>query len=266
VKEASLNGLFPVQSAAQESVQALWRSPHVIVRFARLIITLVMLPWRVKLRQVVEDALRVRRNGQRRLLGGVKRQLRRSPEGGAHQGHGPEHIRADERAIGRDRRAEVMPDDSGHGTIAERRDQTQRVPDEVGQAKGSKVAVVSVIPSRRAPVAALIRGDDVISRRRKRAHDSPPRVCEFRKAMEKRDEGPPVGLESSLEHVDRESVNVVDHAGADAGWQRGIAVGRKAAGAHTNDGRAFRDHGTANRRGRGCQTSLPADQMERARP
>src|ERR1700722_1317581 len=57
--------------------------------------------------------------------------------------------------------------------------------------------------------------------------------------------------------MDRETVNVIDHAGADAGGQRGLAVGRKAAGAYANDGRAFRDRGTANRRGRGCQTSLP---------
>src|SRR3984885_6758103 len=45
---------------AQECVDALRSSPHVIVGFARLVITLVMLPWRVKPRQVLENALRVR--------------------------------------------------------------------------------------------------------------------------------------------------------------------------------------------------------------
>jgi hypothetical protein len=204
---------------------ALRRSPHVVVGFARLVITLVMLAWRVEPCQVLENACRVRRSGRRGLVGPVKRQVRRAPEGSAHQGHGPEHIRADERAIGRDRRAEVMPDHSSHGTIAKRQDQTQRVPDEVGQAKGSAVAAIRVIPSSRAPVAALIRGDHVISRRRERAHDLPPRICELRKAMEKQDEGASLGLESCLERVDRETVNVVDHAGTDAGWQRGVAVG-----------------------------------------
>ena len=38
--------------------------------------------------------------------------------------------------------------------------------------------------------------------------------------MEKQDEGPPAGLEPRLEHMDREAIDVVDNAGADAGWQR----------------------------------------------
>src|SRR6202035_1323272 len=112
-----------------------------------------------------------------------------------------------------------MPDHSGYGTIAKRRHQTQRVPDKVRQAKRIKVAVVCAIPSRRAPVAALIRGDHVISRRGKGTHDLPPGIGEFRKTMEKQDEGPPVGLESCLEHMDREAVDVLDNAGADAGWK-----------------------------------------------
>jgi hypothetical protein len=71
--------------------------------------------------------------------------------------------------------------------------------------------------------------------------------------MEKQDEGPPVGLEASLEHMDRETVDVLDNAGADAGWQRGLAVGRKVARRPANDDRILRDHRTANRSGRGCQ-------------
>src|SRR3984885_7164551 len=160
----------------QESVYSLRSSPHIIIRFARFVLTLVMLPWRVKPRQALENALRVRRNGRRRLLGSVERQLRRAPEGGAHQRHGPEHVGADERAIGRDRRPEVMPDHSGYGTIAKRRDQTQRVPDKVGEAKGIKVAVIRVVPPDGTSVATLIGSDHVISRCRKREHDFPPRV------------------------------------------------------------------------------------------
>ena len=38
--------------------------------------------------------------------------------------------------------------------------------------------------------------------------------------MEKQDEGPPVRLEARLEHMDRETVDVLDDAGTDAGWQR----------------------------------------------
>ena len=38
--------------------------------------------------------------------------------------------------------------------------------------------------------------------------------------MEKQDEGPPDGLEARLEHMDRETVDVIDDARTDAGWQR----------------------------------------------
>src|SRR3984957_4417490 len=41
---------------AQKRVDALRSSPHIIVRFARLVIALVMLPWRVKPRHVLENA------------------------------------------------------------------------------------------------------------------------------------------------------------------------------------------------------------------
>src|ERR1700722_10010975 len=149
-----------------------------------------------------------------------------------------------------------MSDPGGHGTIAKRRAQTQRVPDKVRQAKGRKVSVVRAIPSRRAPVAALIGGDHVIARRRERAHDFPPAVSEFRKSMEQQDEGPPLHLESRLKYVDRETVDVMDSAGADADWQRGIAVRRKAVPVQANDVFAVGDRGTVNRLGRGSQSTL----------
>src|ERR1700733_1528027 len=106
----------------------------------------------------------------------MKRQFRRAPKGSAHQRHGPEYVRADQRAISRYRRPEVMPDHSGYGTIAKGRDQTQRVPDKVGEAKGIKVAVIRVVPPDGTSVATLIGSDHVISRCREREHDFPPRV------------------------------------------------------------------------------------------
>ena len=45
--------------------------------------------------------------------------------------------------------------------------------------------------------------------------------------MEKQDAGPSLRLESCLQHMDRETVDVIDNAGTDAGRQRGIAVGWK---------------------------------------
>ena len=60
--------------------------------------------------------------------------------------------------------------------------------------------------------------------------------------------------------MDREIVDVIDNAGTDAGWQRGIAVGWKVADIQADAGRADRALGereTANRCGRGCQATLP---------
>jgi hypothetical protein len=52
----------------------------------------------------------------------------------------------------------------------------------------------------------------MISRRGDGAHDFPPGIGKFRKTMEQQDEGAPAGLESGLEHVDRETVDVADDA------------------------------------------------------
>jgi hypothetical protein len=117
--------LFPISTlvmiiGTQESVEALWSSPHVIVRFVRSVILLVMLPWRIKPRQVLENAGGARRHGRRKLLGRIKRQLRWACEWSTHQYYGPEHIGPDDCAIGRYRRTEVMPDHSGHGAVAKR--------------------------------------------------------------------------------------------------------------------------------------------------
>jgi len=78
--------------------------------------------------------------------------------------------------------------------------------------------------------------------------------------MEKQDAGPLLRLESCLWHMDREIVDVIDNAGTDADWQRGIAVGWKVADIQADAGRADRALGereTANRCGRGCQATLP---------
>src|SRR3984957_18823795 len=107
-------------------------------------------------RQVLENAWGARRHGRRKLLGRIKRQLRWACEWSTHQYYGPEHVGPDDCAIGRYRRTEVMPDHSGHGAVAKRRDQTQRVPDKVRQANLIKVAVIRVIPPHSASIAALI--------------------------------------------------------------------------------------------------------------
>jgi hypothetical protein len=56
--------------------------------------------------------------------------------------------------------------------------------------------------------------------------------------------------------MDRETIDVIDDTGTDAGWQRGIALGRKAAYIQANDGGALGGLGTANGLRGGCQSSL----------
>ena len=90
--------LFPLSTivmiiGTQECVEAPWSSPHVIVRFARSVMLLVMLPWRIKPRQVLENAGGSRRHGRRKLLGRIKRQLRWACEWSTHQYYGPERHR-----------------------------------------------------------------------------------------------------------------------------------------------------------------------------
>ena len=130
-----------------------------------------------------------------------------------------EHIGPDHCAIRRDYGTEIMPDHSRHGAVAKRRDQAQRVPDKVREAKRVKVPIVRIIPPGSAPVATLIGSDHVISRGCKWKHDFAPAVREFRKAMEKQDAGPTLCLKPGLQNMHRETVDVVDNARTDAGRQ-----------------------------------------------
>ena len=75
--------------------------------------------------------------------------------------------------------------------------------------------------------------------------------------MEQQDAGPPLRLESCLQHMDRETIDVIDHAGTDARWQRGIGVGRKVAYIQAKDGGALGDLGTVNCLWSGCQSKFP---------
>ena len=62
--------------------------------------------------------------------------------------------------------------------------------------------------------------------------------------MEEQDAGPSLRLESRLQHMDRETIDVFDDTGTDAGWQHGIAVAWKVAYIQANDGGALGELGT----------------------
>ena len=100
--------------------------PHLLVRAALGIVPLVVLarPLQRRQRGMHVDARRARR----RLLG----QRGRAGEGRAHQRHAAEHVRPHQRAPGRDRRAEIVPDHRLHMAEPERGDQAR-----AGRAPGS---------------------------------------------------------------------------------------------------------------------------------
>ena len=94
-----------------------------------------------------------------------------------------------ERATGCHRRAEVVADDACDGAMTKRRDQSQRVADQVEHAEGIEIAIEISIPSRGASIAALVRRDDVKSGARQRQHHLAPAVGELRESVEQQNAG-----------------------------------------------------------------------------
>src|SRR5208282_4735411 len=103
--------------------------------------------------------------------------------------------------------------------IAERRDETEGIPDRVQNSEGSEIAIIVPAPAGGAPIPSLVGGDDVEPLRRERQHDLPPGVGKLRKAVEEQDQGPPHGLEAGLQHVYAQPVDIGHEAGTDA-WAK----------------------------------------------
>ena len=199
---------------AQESVYALRAMPHVAIGRAGRVVPMVVLARRIERGQVVVDrAPRLDRSGLR-AISRAKWDGRSAGERRAHQDHRAEHVRPDQRAPGRHRRAEVVADDGGNGTVAERRDEPQRVPHQVEDTKGAQIAIVVAVPAGGAAIAALVGGHHVKPLRRQRQHHLAPAVGELREAVQKQEAGPALGLEPGLQHVHPEAVAVVDEARA----------------------------------------------------
>ena len=109
-----------------------------------------------------------------------------------------------------------MSDERGYRSVAERGDQSHRVPDVVEQSEGLEVAVVGTVPSGGTPVAPQIRRNDVIPGGRDRQYHLAPAICELRKAVQKYDSRLVSRLESCFEDVHSQAVDVVDKPRADA--------------------------------------------------
>ena len=158
----------------------------------------------------------------RRVVRRIERQCRRAGERRAHQCQGAEHIGPHERAPSRDRGSEIVPGDQRDVAIAERRDETQGIPDRVQNPKGSEIAVVVRIPPGGAPIASQIGRHDMEPRRGERQHDLSPGIGELRKAVQQQDQRPPLGLKAGLQHVYPQSVDVRRRSGN--GWRERSAA------------------------------------------
>ena len=145
---------------AQEIMHALRRAVHVVVRLARRVVPLVMFSRARQRRQIAVNGII---DGLGGFVHRVEGQRWRAAERRAHHDDRAKHVGPDQRAPGRDRRAEIMPDDGVDAAIAERRHQPERVAHQVGEPERGEIAVVVRIPSGGAAITALVRRDHVIA-------------------------------------------------------------------------------------------------------
>ena len=204
---------------------------HVRIRLPCRVIPLVVLAGPVQGREVGVD----RPLGRR-----LRRDVRRAGKRCAHQRHPAEDVRADEDRPCGDHRAEIVTGQQRDFGAAERVQQPHDVAHEVEQPIGREVAVVVRVPARGAPVAALIRRDDVEARLRERRHDVPPAIGQLGKPVQEHSTGSVPLRETGFEEVHPEPVAVRLHARTNAGRQGRPPVGGIAILGHAPDSRSTR--------------------------
>ena len=205
---------------AQEVVDALRAVAHVGVGGARRIVPVIVLARRVERREVGVDVAGAGRRATG-MIGGAERRRRRAGERSAHQRDRTEYVGPCQRAVGCNRRAEVVPDHGRDRAAAERRHEPQGVAHQVEDAEGREVAVVVAVPTRGATITPLVGRDHVKPRCRQRQHHLAPAVRQLREAVQQQNAGAAHILEARLQDVHRESVAVLHETGAYAGRKRG---------------------------------------------
>ena len=209
-------------------MQPLRRVQHVVVGFAPALVVVIIFARPRQLRELGVELV-VGRPALRQLAAvrGVERDLRRPRERRAQDRDLREDVAADQRRPRRDRRAGVVSGDARHRLVAERIDEPGGVAHHVEDAERIAVGVVGAVPAGGAAIAALVGRDHVIAGGRERQHHLAPAIGELGKAVQQQQARPARRLEAGLEHMHRQAVVVVDHAGADARGQRAVAVGRE---------------------------------------
>ena len=108
-----------------------------------------------------------------------------------------------------------MPDHRRRLTVAERRDEPERVAHRVQKAERVQIVVVIGAPPGGATVPAQIGGDDVISGGGQRPHDPAPGIGELGETVQQQQAGT-AGL-AGFENMDAQPVDALDKARANAG-------------------------------------------------
>ena len=161
---------FPVRAlhvvvGAQKRVQPCGAVVHVVVRFARRVVALIVLARRRQLRQIVIDAI----GGAAAAAAAGESALLNGSAGGPANGALIKHRRAKDvgprdRTPRRDRRTEIVADDRGHRSIAERGQQRHHIGDFVQRPPRRQIVVERHPGAAAASVAAQVRSDDVEAR------------------------------------------------------------------------------------------------------
>ena len=209
-------GTLVVVVGAEECVEALRSMQHVVVGAACALIVLVVLPRRVELRELrVEFVVGRRRARRGGAVGRVERQRRRALERRTHDRQRTEDVGPDQRRPGGDWRTRVVSHHHRHGAVPEGVDEPDGVSHHVEHAEGIGIGVIGAVPARGAPVAALIRGDDVIPRGCQRHHHFAPAVGELGEAVQEQHGWPARSLVARFQHVHRQAVDVADACGSE---------------------------------------------------
>src|SRR5262245_32574245 len=102
----------------------------------------------------------------------------------------------------------------------ERRDEAEGIAHQVQHPERAEIYVIAGIPASGAAVPALIGSHHVITRCGQRQHHFAPAVGQLGKTVQQQEAGTARPLESRLQHVNPETVDVIDEARAYALSQR----------------------------------------------
>ena len=194
-------------------MHALAAMPHVVIGRTCRIVPLVMLAWS-------------RQNDHRRMDIAARRrrhQVRGSLERRAHQSDRAEHVGTHQRAPRGNRRAKIVPDHRGNRAASQRVYQPKLVTHRIQQAERIQIryGVVVRMPAGGAAITAQIRCDDMVPGLGQRRHDPAPRIREFGKPVQQQHAGPIAGVETGLQDMHAQSVDIGHETRANAGGQHG---------------------------------------------